>query len=83
MIKFNKLDFQLCRIPEHQRIAYEFVRNGETYLTFDYDYLQSVLPECSDVSVKRLQATNILCTPFNAKKIVNAEKKLFKLINKL
>ena len=81
MIKINKLDFQLCRIPEHQRIAYEFTRNGETYLTFDYQYLQEILNECSDVSVKRLQATNHIRTNFKSKKIVNTEKKLFKLEN--
>lgn len=81
MIKINKLDFQLCRIPEHQRIAYEFVRNGETYLTFDYQYLQEIINECSDVSVKRLQATNHIRTHFKTKKIVDADKKLFKLTN--
>ena len=81
MIKFNKLDFQLCRIPEHLRTTYVFVRNNETYLTFDYQYLQTVLKDCSDVQVKRLQATNLLRIPFKHKKIVDANKKLFKLEN--
>lgn len=81
MVKFNKLDFQLCRIPEHQRIVYEFVRNNETYLTFDFKYLQEILPECSDVNIKRLQATNHLRTSFKKKKIIDATKKLFKLEN--
>lgn len=83
MIKFNKLDFQLCQIPEHLRIVYVFVRNNETYLTFDYQYLQTILKDCTDVYVKKLQSTNLLKVPFNKKRIIDANKKLFKLENKL
>lgn len=79
MIKFNKLDFQLCQIPEHMRTVYVFVRNNETYLTFDYDYIQSILKDCKDVSIKKLQATNKLRVPFYRKKIIDASNKLFKL----
>ena len=79
MIKFNKLDFYLCQIPEHMRTVYVFVRNNETYLTFDYSYLQSVLPSCSDVQIKRLQATNLLRVPFKKKQIIDPKNKLFKL----
>jgi hypothetical protein len=82
MIKFNKLDFQLCQIPEHLKIVYIFVINDETYLTFDYQYLQTVLKQCTDVEIKRLQATNRLQTKFTSKKIVNTKNKLFKLIMK-
>ena len=82
MIKFNKLDFQLCQIPEHLKIVYIFVINDETYLTFDYQYLQTVLEQCTDVEIKRLQATNHLRTKFTSKKIVNTKNKLFKLIMK-
>lgn len=79
MIRFNKLDFQLCQIPEHLKIVYIFVLNNETYLTFDYQYLKTVLDNCSDVEIKRLQATNKLQTKFTAKQIVNTKNKLFKL----
>ena len=75
----NKLDFQLCQIPEHMRIVYVFTRKGITYFTFSYEYLQSILSECTDVSVKKLQATNHLRVNFRKKKIVDAKNKVFKL----
>lgn len=80
MVLMNKLDFQLCQIPEHMRDVYVFTRKGKTYFTFSYDYLQSILPECTDVSVKRLQASNHLRVNFRRKKIVNAKHKLFELL---
>lgn len=82
MIKFNKLDFQLCRIPEHMKMVYIYVINGETYLTFDFQHFKTVLKDSSEVQIKHLQKTNHLRVPFNSKKIVNTEKQLFKLENK-
>lgn len=80
MVMISKLDFQLYQIPEHMRDVYVFVRNGRTYFTFSYPYLQSILPECTDVSVKRLQATNHLRVNFRKKKIVDAKNKVFELL---
>lgn len=80
MVIISKLDFQLYQIPEHMRDIYVFVRNGKTYFTFSYTYLQSILPECTDVSVKRLQATNHLSVNFRKKKIVDAKNKVFELL---
>ena len=79
MIKFNKLDFQICNIPEHMRFVYIFVKNNKVYLTFDYEYFKTQTKSSTDVAVKRLQATNILRVPFTKKKIINANKKLFQL----
>lgn len=79
MVMMNKLDFQLCQIPEHMRIVYVFVRKGKTYFTFSYDYLQSILPECTNVTVKRLQATNHLRVNFRRKRIIDTVNKIFEL----
>ena len=79
MILMNKLDFKLCRIPEHMRVVYVFTRKGKTYFTFNYEYLQKILPECTDVSVKHLQATNHLRVDFRRKKIVDVENQVFEL----
>ena len=80
MVLMNKLDFQLCQIPEHMRDVYVFTKNGRTYFTFSYEYLQSILAECTDVAVKRLQASNHLRVNFRKKKIINAKQKLFELL---
>jgi hypothetical protein len=79
MVMINKLDFQICQIPEHMRIVYVYVRKDKTYFTFDYNYLKSILPECTDVTVKKLQATNHLKVNFRRKKIVDIKNKVFLL----
>lgn len=79
MVMINKLDFKLCQIPEHMRTVYVYTRNGKTYFTFSYDYFKSILPECTDVSVKQLQASNHLRVNFHQKKIVDTKNKVFQL----
>lgn len=83
MVKINKLDFQICQIPEHMRIVYVYVRNNKTYFTFSYEYLKTILPECTDVSVKQLQATNHLRVNFKRKKIIDVKNKVFELYEKI
>jgi hypothetical protein len=79
MVMINKLDFKICQIPEHMRIVYVYVRKDKTYFTFSYDYLKSILPECTDVTVKRLQATNHLRVNFRKKRIIDTKNKVFQL----
>lgn len=75
----NKLDFKLCQIPEHVRTVYVYVRKGKTYFTFSYEYLQSILSECTDIAVKKLQITNHLRVNFRRKRIVDTVNKVFEL----
>lgn len=77
MVKINKLDFQIYRIPEYMRTVYVYTRKGNTFFTFDYEYFKSILPECTDVDIKQLQATNHLSVPFKEKRLYDLEHKVF------
>lgn len=80
MVRFNELDFRLCNIPPKSRECYLYVQNERTYVTFDLEYITQIASACDYIKLRKLQATNYLYVNFKKKRIINAQYKVFELL---
>lgn len=80
MIKFSELDFRICQIPEKNRECYLYVKDGHTYVSFDLEYVTKIANTCESMKLRKLQATNYLYVNFKRKRIVDAQHKVFELL---